>query len=384
MLSKRDKEKIFYGKNEDFENFKIPEIKLKVPEIKIEIGDYTQYRMVAVVAIISVVIVTMFYANKSNQSTNVKTQENVVNNSKEVKTVNNIPETTESKDSFVSKTLPKKFLEDKQIPNSELLYTIKWDLFNLYNFQQLSPSERINEFEDDNRMYTISDMLIGFVDKNQQYQIAKNYCIGQDGNVLKKVPCNNPLSINDLPYKKCEWFRIGNSNKYYAYDLKSLWSEFKTKGIEKIEQEIEKETSSILNKETETKKKETNKTTQDNQKPKQTTTTVKTENKKTEDTPKKEVKKIPQNVYSSPSEYLSAVKRMLQIEEDNTVGKYSVDGTILKSGDNLKIIKNEWNGEKMYDILMGARVPNYYDSNGNIMPIIVKFQGHSVESVRFQ
>lgn len=143
----------------------------------------------------------------------------------------------------IKDTIPQNFLADKQIPNSEFIYTIRWDLFNLYKFQQLSPTERIKEFEDYNRMYTISDMIVGFVDTNQQYQIAENYCIKQNIHNLEKVPCKNPRPISDLPYAQCEWFKQeGNSaKKYYSYDIKSLWNEFKTKGIKEVENEITKE-----------------------------------------------------------------------------------------------------------------------------------------------
>lgn len=153
--------------------------------------------------------------------------------------------TTQTTERFISKKVPAKFLADKQIPNSEFVYTLRWDLFNLYKFQQSTPTIRVRDFENIEGMYTMSDLIVGFVDKNQQYKIAENYCIKYNGSsreypMLEKVACNNPKSITELPYEKCDWFtQKDNEGTYYdSYDIKSLWQEFKIKGISKIENEI--------------------------------------------------------------------------------------------------------------------------------------------------
>ena len=165
------------------------------------------------------------------------------------------PTNVQTTERYVKKSLPSKYLADEQKPNSEFIYTLRWDLFNLYKFQKLSPYERVNKFENFDGLYTMSDLIFGFVDRNQQYKIAENYCIKYNNTereypILEKVVCNNPKSILELPYSKCEWFTIKDNDglHYASYDIESLWHEFKTKGVNKIEQEIEMEISAYLSK----------------------------------------------------------------------------------------------------------------------------------------
>ncbi|MBQ4077784.1 hypothetical protein IJD15_01195 [bacterium] len=149
---------------------------------------------------------------------------------------------------YVNELVPENFLAEKQYPETELLFSKKWDLFNLYKFQSLTEKQRIIAFENmDDGLYTMSDLLIGFVEPNKQYQIAQNYCISKqykDGTYnLGKVNCTNYKKIEELPYEHCEWFTYSDEQGVYyvKYDLNKLWDEFKSKGIEKVEEEIENE-----------------------------------------------------------------------------------------------------------------------------------------------
>lgn len=149
---------------------------------------------------------------------------------------------------YIKKEIPKNFLAEKQYPETELLFTLRWDLFNLYKFQNLPEEQRINAFENiEDEIDLVSDLLVGFVEPNQQYKIAPNYCISRKYNNgsynLQKVDCKNFKLIDELPYKHCEWFRnIDEKGVYYIqYDLDRLWKEFELKGIDEVEAEIENE-----------------------------------------------------------------------------------------------------------------------------------------------
>lgn len=149
---------------------------------------------------------------------------------------------------YVKKEVPKNYLSEKQYPETELLFSKKWDLFNLYKFQSLSEEQRIVAFENIyGELYTMSDLLIGFVEPNQQYKIAQNYCISKqfkDGTYnLDKVDCTNYKKIEELPYEHCEWFTYTDEQGVYyvKYDLNKLWDEFKSKGVGKVEEEIQNE-----------------------------------------------------------------------------------------------------------------------------------------------
>lgn len=152
---------------------------------------------------------------------------------------------------FVEGTIPDKYLAEKQIPNSEFWYSLRYDLFKLYKLQQLSPSERIREYEEPS-LNPISGIIAEFVDKKQQYKMAENYCVKYNKKLefpdLEKVACKNPKPITDLPYKQCEKFKVNqknNDNIYYSYNLEPLWKEFKNKGIKRVENEITREENAV-------------------------------------------------------------------------------------------------------------------------------------------
>ena len=151
-------------------------------------------------------------------------------------------------DRYVKANIPNKYLADQQNPNSEFAYTIRYDLFNLYKFQKMSPNKRVTEFEEQG-LYTISDILTGLVNINQVYKVANDYCIRgievgsgiEKHIVMEHTACtNSTIGIETLPYKKCLWFsREDKDGEYYLnYDVEGLWKEFDRRGIANIESDI--------------------------------------------------------------------------------------------------------------------------------------------------
>ena len=98
---------------------------------------------------------------------------------------------------------------------------------------------------------------------------------------------------------------------------------------------------------------------------------------------KKQVQSKPQNTFSSPEEYLSHVKNLLQ---SNLHTNYSIDCKVLVvPSKSIKIIQDSWNGDLAYNFTGRYlyKIPKYYDTDGNIKAIVVTFSGHSIASVYF-
>ena len=99
---------------------------------------------------------------------------------------------------------------------------------------------------------------------------------------------------------------------------------------------------------------------------------------------KKQVQSIPKNFFSSPEEYLSHVKNLLQ---NNLNTNYSIDCKALVNFPNsIKIIEDGWNGDVAYNFIGRYlnEIPKYYDSSGHAMGIVITFSGHSIKSVDFE
>lgn len=99
----------------------------------------------------------------------------------------------------------------------------------------------------------------------------------------------------------------------------------------------------------------------------------------------KESKNIPQNKYYNFQEYLYAVKIMLRNNYDP--GNYSVDCTmIVTPSESVKILKDDWNADIAYNFLnsISHQLPKYYDKQGNIVPIVIKFNEKSIVKVELQ
>ena len=89
----------------------------------------------------------------------------------------------------------------------------------------------------------------------------------------------------------------------------------------------------------------------------------------------------PQN-YTDSGAYLTNVKNILNKNFNTT---YSVDCIVkFTPPDDVKILKDKWNGDVAYNILLNTNIPKFYDSNGNIKPLIINFSGHSIASVAFE
>lgn len=85
----------------------------------------------------------------------------------------------------------------------------------------------------------------------------------------------------------------------------------------------------------------------------------------------------------TPEEYLNSVKEYLNSRRGESI--YSMDCTLLVAPRlGVKILKDEWNGDAAYNFIHKARVPPYYDENGEATPIIIRFDGDSITSVKFQ
>ena len=95
----------------------------------------------------------------------------------------------------------------------------------------------------------------------------------------------------------------------------------------------------------------------------------------------------PKNVIDNPEEYLDYVYNKLSkaLPRYNT-GGYTIDCTIvLTSQRNIEIREDGWNGDVGHNFIFYNLdlIPKYYDANGRIVPIVIKFKAHSIESVRF-
>lgn len=137
-----------------------------------------------------------------------------------------------------------------------------------------------------------------------------------------------------------------------------------------------------------------NSDTPKNTKSAQQTTPIKTEQKplnnqsKIKEPEKKiepvEIKTVPKNKYSNPDEYLMQVKRILQ---NSYSSSYSVDCTLtLTPQGNVSGLKGSGNDDVAYNFLnsQSSNIPKFVDSNSKTVPLLIKFSGHSIESVKFQ
>lgn len=103
---------------------------------------------------------------------------------------------------------------------------------------------------------------------------------------------------------------------------------------------------------------------------------------KTHEVKEKTPKVIRKNT-QTPEEYLNSVKEHLNSRRGESI--YSMDCTLLVDPRlGVKILKDEWNGDAAYNFIHEVRVPPYYDENGEATPIIIRFDGHSITSVKFQ
>ena len=108
----------------------------------------------------------------------------------------------------------------------------------------------------------------------------------------------------------------------------------------------------------------------------------KEKNQYTSDVEPKTPKVIHKNK-QTPEEYLNSVKEHLNSRRGESI--YSMDCTLLVDPHlGVKILKDEWNGDAAYNFIHEVRVPPYYDENGEATPIIIRFDGHSITSVKFQ
>ncbi len=145
---------------------------------------------------------------------------------------------------------PKNYVYEKQICGTDIVYDMKYFLFRLYEFQQMTPEERIKIFEDKSAMEPLSEEIAFLFEMGKQYKIADNYCIGlkyrEHGTVeeLVKVNCNENIiePLESLPYERIYAFSDSdNEGTYYKSYIKKLWLEFKSKGIDSIKREINEE-----------------------------------------------------------------------------------------------------------------------------------------------
>lgn len=98
---------------------------------------------------------------------------------------------------------------------------------------------------------------------------------------------------------------------------------------------------------------------------------------------KEKTQKLIRKNTQSPEEYLNSVKEHLNSRRGESI--YSMDCTLLVDPHlGVKILKDEWNGDAAYNFIHEVRVPPYYDENGEATPIIIRFDGHSITSVKFQ
>jgi len=100
--------------------------------------------------------------------------------------------------------------------------------------------------------------------------------------------------------------------------------------------------------------------------------------------PAKETKEIPQNKYYNSREYLYNVKILLRNNYDPS---YSVDcSMVVVPTVSVKILKDNWNGDIAYNFLssINSQIPKYYDKQGNIVPVIIKFDEKSIVKVELQ
>ncbi|MBP3821682.1 hypothetical protein J6G99_08590 [bacterium] len=73
---------------------------------------------------------------------------------------------------------PKNYVYEKQICGTDIVYDMKYFLFRLYEFQQMTPEERIKIFEDKSAMEPLSEEIAFLFEMEKQYKIADNYYIG--------------------------------------------------------------------------------------------------------------------------------------------------------------------------------------------------------------
>lgn len=98
---------------------------------------------------------------------------------------------------------------------------------------------------------------------------------------------------------------------------------------------------------------------------------------------KEKIPKVIRKNTQTPEEYLNSVKEHLNSRRGESI--YSMDCTLLVDPHlGIKILKDEWNGDAAYNFIHEVRVPPYYDENGEATPIIIRFDGHSITSVKFQ
>lgn len=137
---------------------------------------------------------------------------------------------------------------------TELDYTERYYLFELYKFLNLPKEEQIKP--DNYNMSIYGDkLLVMFFDKGKQYKITDDYCIDEAFNEnnwieIKKVQCEKrAIPIEKLPYERSIAFtKSSKKGTYYVdYDIKNLWKEFDTKGIKGLEQDMNNEYEKIGN-----------------------------------------------------------------------------------------------------------------------------------------
>ena len=94
----------------------------------------------------------------------------------------------------------------------------------------------------------------------------------------------------------------------------------------------------------------------------------------------------PTSQYTDPNMYLAQVQRQLQISFNQYGNSASVDCSMLvEPSGSIKKLKDDWNADVAYNFLSlnRSKIPKFVDKQGNAIPLIVNFSGHSI-SVKFQ
>lgn len=94
----------------------------------------------------------------------------------------------------------------------------------------------------------------------------------------------------------------------------------------------------------------------------------------------------PTGQYVDPNVYLTLVQRQLQSSFNQYGNSASVDCSMLvEPSGSIKKLKDDWNADVAYNFLSINRsaIPKFVDKQGNAIPLIVNFSGHSI-NVKFQ